>query len=837
VRDGFGEWTGWSINSNGGVWHKLGFSSGCSANQGITTGAEAEEVSYSDPGVYRVGVKVIDGSGNIRYGVDSVVVNLPNASFTLDESRCISNANDFQSSNLSGNVVSYSWDFDEDGLEDSNEANPTYQFPVAGTYVVTLTVENTLGCTNSSQQTITIYDEPPLPVFEVTGQLCSQSELYFQSTTDTTSYPVGVLAYTWDLSGEEEETGLDGHYTFSTPGTKVIRLTLSIPGCSRVTEQSYEVLEGLVVGFNYTNNCGSGEAVSFINTTTGPDITRYSWDFGDGATSSELNASHVFGVTGQYDVFLEMENANGCVHELTQALSVTDAARANFQYRGSLPSSLVYFEGQDLTPADDEVTSWSWQIGGVTQSTAQSTEYTFNSAGQSDVRLIYETEQGCDSEVLRTLTTCDPLPITFARDSICLNESVSISHSISGGVSYEWDYCVGDFDSTMTQFQIADNAVPGVTGLSNLTLVESMGNWYGFMTGRNNGILYRLEFGSDIGSNPMITSMGNVGGLLSTPERMELIEEGGLWYGLLVNAGNSHLVRLVFADGLTSPPTVEDLGDLGVLNGPRGISLTADDGSYVAVITNFDNELTMVDFGSSMSNSIDLSTDVLHSTLPTGTGGITSVDIVKQCDSYYGLVSGWNTTRLYHLSFGNQLFSEPLISDLSGTIGAVNQGGRVRFLAEGGAYYGFVLTLGGSVIKLSFGEDPSSLTPVRETAIQLSSANTTYSLDLVRDGFGEWTGWSINSNGGVWHKVGFSSGCSANQGITTGAEAEEVSYSGPGVYRVGVKVTDGSGNIRYGVDSVVVNLPNASFTLDESRCISNANDFQSSNLSGNVVSY
>jgi len=56
------------------------------------------------------------------------------------------------------------------------------------------------------------------------------------------------------------------------------------------------------IGFELDSAGCRGESISTINTTTGAD--RYTWDFGDGATSNTSNPSHVYGGTGRYTVRL-----------------------------------------------------------------------------------------------------------------------------------------------------------------------------------------------------------------------------------------------------------------------------------------------------------------------------------------------------------------------------------------------------------------------------------------------------------------------------------------------------------------------------------------------------
>jgi outer membrane protein assembly factor BamB len=50
-----------------------------------------------------------------------------------------------QFTDLSSDAVSWSWDFDSDGTEDSTDQNPSYTYSAAGNYTVSLTVSNSAG--------------------------------------------------------------------------------------------------------------------------------------------------------------------------------------------------------------------------------------------------------------------------------------------------------------------------------------------------------------------------------------------------------------------------------------------------------------------------------------------------------------------------------------------------------------------------------------------------------------------------------------------------------------------------------------------------------------------
>ncbi|TMO75281.1 peptidase S8 [Pseudoalteromonas sp. S3785] len=69
-----------------------------------------------------------------------------------------------------------------------------------------------------------------------------------------------------------------------------------------------------------------GLTVNFTDTSTDAnnDITQWSWDFGDGATSSDQNPMHVYAASGNYDVELTVTDSEGNTNTSTQTVVVSD---------------------------------------------------------------------------------------------------------------------------------------------------------------------------------------------------------------------------------------------------------------------------------------------------------------------------------------------------------------------------------------------------------------------------------------------------------------------------------------------------------------------------------
>ncbi|AKB29128.1 cell surface protein [Methanosarcina siciliae T4/M] len=101
--------------------------------------------TYTEPGTYDVIVKYDSWTPKKKAGYITVFSSIPVANFSAD----ITSGNAPLTVNFTdqstGTVSSYSWDFENDGVVDSTEQNPSYIYASAGTYTVNLTVTNAAG--------------------------------------------------------------------------------------------------------------------------------------------------------------------------------------------------------------------------------------------------------------------------------------------------------------------------------------------------------------------------------------------------------------------------------------------------------------------------------------------------------------------------------------------------------------------------------------------------------------------------------------------------------------------------------------------------------------------
>ena len=101
--------------------------------------------TYDKPGTYSVNLTVSNSSGT-AHTTGHLVFFLPlKADFMAEPTEVVGFRNVRFYDTSQGNITSWAWDFDGDGVVDSTEPSPIYQYTLNGDYTVTLTIKGPRG--------------------------------------------------------------------------------------------------------------------------------------------------------------------------------------------------------------------------------------------------------------------------------------------------------------------------------------------------------------------------------------------------------------------------------------------------------------------------------------------------------------------------------------------------------------------------------------------------------------------------------------------------------------------------------------------------------------------
>ncbi|HMI64486.1 MAG TPA: hypothetical protein VK517_00510, partial [Cyclobacteriaceae bacterium] len=197
----------------------------------------------------------------------------------------------------------------------------------------------------------------------------------------------------------------------------------------------------------------------------------------------------------------------------------------------------------------------------------------------------------------------NPVANFIAPASGCLNQNVEYKNTSANAATYVWDFSFNDLNiPSSTQLT---TAVPGHNIPTGITLIFDTDRWYGFLMNRDGNNIFRFDFGDDLENVPTITDLGNINGILSGPQNLEFVQEGGIYYGIVTNFLGGNLIRLSFLSGPGAAPTAQDLGNFGgAIPHPRGLDIVNDSGNFIAAVASFDgNKISLINFGNSITNN------------------------------------------------------------------------------------------------------------------------------------------------------------------------------------------------------------------------------------------
>ena len=408
----------------------------------------AVQHNYTSAGAYTISLTVTDNNGCrdsiIKSG--AVTISRPVAGFTADTASCPGKNIQFVNSSTGPGLI-YNWNFGDGGT--SISASPVHAYAANGIYSVKLVIYDQYGCSDSLTRINYITITTPIANFTVSDSAGTCPPLIVSFTNSSQSY----TSLSWDFGDGTTTTNPNPSHFYNVPGTYFASLTITGPGgCTSVKQQKITV-RGPYGSFTYGPLTGCKPLTVNFKATT-HDRVSFVWDFADGTTiaTNDSIISHTYTIVGSYIPKMILIDAGGCTVAITGPDTIRiHGVKAGFNFTPPLICNSGTAQFTSTSTSNDVISSYAWDFGDATTSTATNPAHFYSSPGLYYPKLKVTTSFGCtdslqaiipvkivaspQAQLTQTANGCTPVTITFAG---------SLSVADTSALTWQWSFGNGN---------------------------------------------------------------------------------------------------------------------------------------------------------------------------------------------------------------------------------------------------------------------------------------------------------------------------------------------------------------------------------------------------------
>ncbi len=226
--------------------------------------------------------------------------------------------------------------------------------------------------------------------------------------------------------------------------------------------------------YSYVLASGSTNTYNFHDYSTGNPVS-WSWNFGDGATSTLQNPSHTYNAIGSFVISLAITTASNCTsvyYDSVYVQSTSNTCHANFNYyQDSLNNHKYYFSNISTTTYQNLQIQYLWNFGDGYTSTSVNPDHIFPTTVAATTYNVCLTIKVLNSSSVIECqsTTCKSVTIANTNTNTChanfnyysdSNSTINTIHFINSSTSsypnlqivYLWNF--GDGGTSTLQHPV-----------------------------------------------------------------------------------------------------------------------------------------------------------------------------------------------------------------------------------------------------------------------------------------------------------------------------------------------------------------------------------------------
>jgi outer membrane protein assembly factor BamB len=360
-----------------------------------------------------------------------------------------------------GSIVSYLWDFDDDGqFDDGTGVTESYIFYNEGSHPVSLKVTDNQGLTDVEEKTVYVSgggsNDPPVADFLWTpsNPIIDQTITFDASASSDDG---SIVSYLWDFDNDgsfDDGNGLTDTYSYSNAGNHPVSLrVMDDEGLTDTKTKTVYVSGGSdndppIADFIWSPSSPNEEdTVTFdASASYDPDgsIISYQWDFdNDGQFDDGTGemTTYSWSVEGNYPVSLKVTDDDGESDIETKTISVGNVNKppnADFSFypNPGIENEPVNFDASSSSD-DGSIISYSWEFGDGNSGSGMYTSHTYVYSDYFEATLTVTDNDGLIDSETKTIPIGSgenirpTVDITYPDDGDELSGTITITGTAS----------------------------------------------------------------------------------------------------------------------------------------------------------------------------------------------------------------------------------------------------------------------------------------------------------------------------------------------------------------------------------------------------------------------
>jgi PKD repeat protein len=227
-----------------------------------------------------------------------------------------------------------------------------------------------------------------------------------------------IVSYAWAFGDGSSGTGKTVSHTYTTSPGNTYNVTLTVTndrGLGNSTTQAVSVDASPAPTGDWVfspTTPSAGDTVFFnasdVKPAAGHQIVQYSWNFGDGATASGAQTTHVFAAAATYQVVLTVTDDANQRSTPTHGVTI-NSGNPIPSFTSSVANAAthtMFFDGGGSTAlGTSTIVSYQWAFGDGLTGTGQTLSHAYSGPGSYSVRLTV-------TDSLGRIGTSSPIAVT-----------------------------------------------------------------------------------------------------------------------------------------------------------------------------------------------------------------------------------------------------------------------------------------------------------------------------------------------------------------------------------------------------------------------------------------